>query len=398
MQSLSKAKTAFEDLSMPSIPPPPSIEDSKQIRCALCFFGLPRSYKTMVLPSIERNVLPRNPDCDIFVHFFYQEEESAGRYNDGGKVDPNEILLLQNSIQKENDASSSRVIKFVNDTREVFFQKRQDQLWRYHEAYNRRGEQLYYPWKHKTWEKSSLDNMVMQWHSIEEAFHLMEEHANQNNIQYTRVAMLRNDVLFLTPIDIMQLDKHTVDSENERFVVPNFCKYPVNDRMIYGPYDAVKVWSTERFHLIEKRVQQQNQKAGTVMHSEYFMKESIFPAIKQQHGYEMHINPDICFIRTRAESIALTDDCTTEGVVRGFKKKNMQDLVEETIGRKCMSRLRNYNGNRRNIVDCSDNVWATSAPTKWLSVVSDSVETNKKSLTSYSYQQDNEGELEYGSK
>eukprot|EP00980_Cylindrotheca_fusiformis_P015283 scaffold4247_cov66-Cylindrotheca_fusiformis.AAC.24 len=306
----------------------------------------------MVLPSIERNILPNNPDCDIFIHFFSQKEEPAGRFNDGGKVDPNEILLLQESIHK--NATSSRVIKFVNDTREAFFQKRRVQLWRYHEAYNKDGKQLYFPWNHG-WDKSTLDNMVAQWHSIERAFKLMEDHANQNNIQYARVAMLRNDVLYLTPIDIAQLDNETVDSANQHFVVPSFGQYPVNDRMIYGPYDAVKVWSTERFELVEERVQR-NETAGNVMHSERFMNESIFPAITQQYGYKMHLNPDICFIRTRTESIAITDDCRIASTVRrNLRKTNMTVLVEQTIGRKCIANKREFmDGLRRNTVQCFD--------------------------------------------
>eukprot|EP00980_Cylindrotheca_fusiformis_P020605 scaffold7663_cov56-Cylindrotheca_fusiformis.AAC.1 len=141
---------------------------------------------------------------------------------------------------------------------------------------------------------------------------------------------------------------------NQRFVVPGFCQYPVNDRMIYGPYDAVRVWSTERFHLLETKIQQQKKKGTIVMHSEIFMKESIFPAIQQQ--YELHINPDICFIRTRAESIALTDDCTTQGIVRDFDNNNvdMKDLVERTIGRKCILEEKKYDNNkkRKNQVQC----------------------------------------------
>eukprot|EP00980_Cylindrotheca_fusiformis_P012760 scaffold3118_cov64-Cylindrotheca_fusiformis.AAC.18 len=358
MWHVNKNKTKFKEFRRSHNPQPPSTTDSnndinQKGRCALCFFGLPRSYKTMVLPSIERNILPRNPDCDIFVHFFYQKEEAAGRSNDGGKVDPNEVLLLRNSIQ--NSSSSPRVVKFMNETREIFFQKRQVQLWRYRETYSKVGKPLYYPWKHPSWDKSSLDNMIAQWHSIEGAFNLMEDHAKQNHIEYTRVAMLRNDVLYLTPIDITQLDNETVDSENQRFVVPNFCKYPVNDRMIYGPYDAVKVWSTERFRLIEKRVQQPD-KAGSVMHSEHFMNDSIFSTITQQYGYEMHRNPDICFLRTRADSMALTNDCKAKGKVRGFQKNvNLKPLIEETVGRKCTLEKREFNkGRGRGIVQCFD--------------------------------------------
>jgi hypothetical protein len=69
-------------------------------RCALCFFGLPRSYKELVLPSIEQNILIPNArhHCDIFVHYYFKREEAAGRYNLGGKIDPNEILLLETAV------------------------------------------------------------------------------------------------------------------------------------------------------------------------------------------------------------------------------------------------------------------------------------------------------------
>jgi hypothetical protein len=50
----------------------------------------------------------------------------------------------------------------------------------------------------------------------------MEQHAQQNNINYTRVAMLRNDVMYLTPIDIMKLDNVTMDTENRHYIIPPF--------------------------------------------------------------------------------------------------------------------------------------------------------------------------------
>eukprot|EP00980_Cylindrotheca_fusiformis_P012226 scaffold2978_cov54-Cylindrotheca_fusiformis.AAC.1 len=229
-----------------STPPPPPMTVK---RCSLNFFGLPRSFKSMVLPSIVKNVLLPNAqyNCDVFVHYFHQSEEGQGRYNDGGKIDPTEILLLKDAVestfrsmpesfqkqQQQNEAASSSrpvVVKFVHDTDEEFMKKRRRNIWRYKHAYDDEGNQLYFPWEKGTWDKASLENLVRQWHSIDAAFRLMDDHAKEHNIQYERVAMLRNDVMYLTPMDVMQLDRDTIDTKNHNFVVPPFANYPVNDR------------------------------------------------------------------------------------------------------------------------------------------------------------------------
>ena len=46
-----------------------------------------------------------------------------------------------------------------------------------------------------------------------------------------------------------------MDKNNEAAVIPGFAMFPVNDRMIYGPYAAVKIWATERFRRIDDHVQ-----------------------------------------------------------------------------------------------------------------------------------------------
>ena len=59
------------------------------------------------------------------------------------------------------------------------------------------------------------------WHSIEQAWNLMEAHAQTENIKYTRVAMLRSDVVYMTPIDIWETEKMGVrDTENNVAIIP----------------------------------------------------------------------------------------------------------------------------------------------------------------------------------
>jgi hypothetical protein len=140
-------------------------------RCALCFFGLPRAYKDMVLPSIVKNILIPNAhhNCDIYVHFYHQYEEKSGRKNRGGKVDPNEILLLGQAakdVQKEYGSGRNNHrtlhVAYTNDTEAQFLERRGDLLKKYHETVGPDGKPAYFPWRAFTYQKSSLDNIVKQ--------------------------------------------------------------------------------------------------------------------------------------------------------------------------------------------------------------------------------------------
>jgi hypothetical protein len=176
----------------------------------------------------------------------------------------------------------------------------------------------------------------------------MERHATGHNVKYTRVAMLRADVMYATSIDIYRLDdannnneteSHTdasFDRENRYAVVPAFAKYPVNDRMIYGPYAAVKMWAAERFARLETHVQSMlKETPGHGMHSERFLSHTLFPAIREA-GIEIHEHPHMCFFRVRADESVWVSDCDLKGKARAggtieWKKK----VVEQLIGRQC---------------------------------------------------------------
>jgi hypothetical protein len=73
---------------------------------------------------------------------------------------------------------------------------------------------------------------------------------------------------------------------------------------------------------------------GYEMHSERFLNASILPAI-QKLGVEIHINRDICFVRTRADISALVSDCTKGGRTRGWNKVDRKGLVESIVGHNC---------------------------------------------------------------
>jgi hypothetical protein len=313
-------------------------------QCALLFFGLPRAYKEMVLPSINIHLLKPNArhHCDVYVHYFNKTRESAGRRNPGGTIDPQEILLLEeaardissspNDIDNDND-DTPILVEFASDTDESFQEKLGSTLEKYHSTLGKDGKPAYFPYT-AGWHRSSLDNMIKQWHSIQSVFELMETTAKKYNKTYDRVGMFRSDVMYMNPIDISRLDLGVPDTYNKYAVIPSFCRYPVNDRMIYGPTQAVQVWATQRFQLIEDRVKQASD-PGNEMHSESFLATQVFPTIENHYNIPIHLNQDICFARTRSDYTVMVGDCRKSGTTRGWKRVNDKNLVESIVGRPC---------------------------------------------------------------
>ncbi len=323
------------------------VSDSQTLEetCALLFFGLPRAYGTLVLPSVIQNVLWPNArhHCDVFVHYFYMTQEPEGRKNKGGAIDPEAIRLLENAVHMvaknySSTASSplSRMphVDFMYDTEEAFWMERNATIQKYRTTKDKNGKYLYFPWNAKSYVyPSSLDNIVKQWHSIESVWELMERAMRQGIANYTRVAMLRSDVLYATPIDIYNTSwlAKKEDRVNRYAVVPPFGLMPVNDRLIYGPYSAIKIWATKRFEYIDYHVMHYPD-PGYGMHSERFLEGSIFTAMVNQTGVEIVNNPDICFFRTRADDSAMISDCEMGGESRGIKLVDKVELVKTITG------------------------------------------------------------------
>lgn len=149
--------------------------------------------------------------------------------------------------------------------------------------------------------------------------------------------MFRSDVLYVTPTDIYQTDRESYDRTNSQAMLAPFGAMPVNDRMFYGPHDAVEIWATKRFELLESYVYKCE--PGWAMHSEKYLDGAIMPAVREL-GISVVVNPDICFLRTRADFSAVTTDCRLMGTTRDFENKNMKAVVESIVNRKCSAPYR----------------------------------------------------------
>eukprot|EP00977_Amphora_coffeiformis_P021406 scaffold9279_cov159-Amphora_coffeaeformis.AAC.6 len=324
-------------------------------RCAINLYGLPRAFGSLVLPSLLKNVIQREYQnketaammcwtsnaayqCDYFVHYYNLTREVSGRSGAGGLLDPHEVRKLTNAVRKyQADAT----VEYAMDEEEDFWNKYRPLLKRIHNTTDFKGRYLYYPWRAVTYKHPTVDNIVKMWHSIEQAWNTMEAHAQQENIKYTRVAMLRSDVVYMTPIDIWETEKMGVhDTGNNLAIIPGFGRYPVSDRIIYGPYKAVEQWSTSRFTSLDRHVKWVLKNApGWGMHSEKFVYFTLLPNVRET-GARVADHETMCFFRARSDETVWVTDCDGSPSVASpeiYKhlNKNRRQAVEEVIGRPC---------------------------------------------------------------
>jgi hypothetical protein len=313
-------------------------------RCAINFFGLPRAFESLVLPSIIKHIIIPNHNCDYYVHYYYMTEELQGRSGNGGTIDPTAILLLRDAVHKVSIDRGDKVlpiVEFVFDKEEDFWNKYTNLIHRIRTTIVN-GKYLYFPWKAKTYRHPvTTDNIIKMWHSIQSAYQLMEDVAKQKNINYNTVAMLRSDVVYVTPINIHDAPITENKLQLTPVTIPNFGKHPVSDRIIYGPKDAVQIWATQRFINLERHVDFiLHNDPGWGLHSERFVNYTLFPLIRNITS--IHLHPTLCFFRARADESVWVSDCygatndvAASSIMENFQGRTLRTIVQDAIGRSC---------------------------------------------------------------
>jgi hypothetical protein len=299
---------------------------SPRRRCALNFYGLPRAFKDMVLPSLKANVIPRNAryGCDYFVHFYNVTYEAPSRSGKGGIIVPEDVYLLRQAVHDEALRTGRPLpyVGFTLDTEESFERNQRDILQLIRKNYTDVANPFFS--EQKSFTVETYVNIIRMWYSIAAAWESMEKHASSHGFKYERVAMMRSDVVYLTTIDVFiaapasdALSEVVLDTLNNQAIMPGFAKYPVNDRMFYGPYEAVKIWATGRFSRLEDYVY----RLGKPLHSERFLEAMILPAIRER-AISVGEDPRICFLRARADRY-VWNDCR-----QGASKKILERLLK----------------------------------------------------------------------
>jgi len=337
--------------------------------CALNLYGLPRQFRDLVLPGLVQNVIRPNAryKCDYFVHYYSdtrQETDYRGADRGrGGRLDPEEVRLLAEAVRDAHKDYFVRhpwaedgidaplppapTVEFIHDTENSFFQQYDPLL---HKIFNERGEDgrlLYIPLSEKEpFPNATLVNIVKMFHSQQSVWNLMEPSPartsgeDQQRIMmmpssisgpkkhYSRVAMLRSDILYVTPIDIYQLPDGSMDLRNEYAVIPSFGNFPVNDRFFAGPADAVQIWAAGRFRRLPRHVQRVAP-TGDGLHPERFLHHTVFPAVRDAGVPILH--GGMCFLRVRADRSVRIGDCG-----RGCVTEHNRRAVEHLLQRPCL--------------------------------------------------------------
>ncbi|OEU17854.1 hypothetical protein FRACYDRAFT_238282 [Fragilariopsis cylindrus CCMP1102] len=331
--------------------------------CAINLFGLPRSFKYYVLPSLIKNVITINQkyQCDYYIHYFNVTIEQSGGVttttgdsnssrggNNGGIITPNDVLLLHDAVlqvssaalassasikngnKQEEQQQPEQIIKFVCDTDQDFEIERKTYINeivynnndgsdrgsgsdRVNQNNNSSSQNKTNPYHihEKSFTDRTLINILKMWHSQDKVWNLMDANSNANSNDnktkktkkkhYNRVAMLRLDVIYTTPIDIYYVPYDPIPEDyNDEYlkglrkirgkqkkdiqyfydyynnsmncVLPGFKSFPVNDRYFVGPYQATKIWAKDRFSRAKDHVL------------------NTLPALEQQRQMELEVD------------------------------------------------------------------------------------------------------------
>jgi len=254
-------------------------------KCALLFFGLPKHFKDIVLPSIRKHIISINPTCDIFVHLYNISSTTNPRNKENStKLYPDEVYLM------------SEATKIVSENMDEFSQQ--------HDVFFYRK---YFPPRQSWSFPISIDNMIKQWHSIAQVWKQMvlhetymtrKENTDNSVFQYRNVGIFRSDVLYTNDINITDGSAVTAcfnyGFKNDR--------YKTNDRIFYGLRSYAEKWATGRFGYVKEYMKTEFG-ARVRLHSESFVSHMISHFnLKMQYR-------NICFKRVRATGHIRSKDC-----------------------------------------------------------------------------------------
>jgi len=302
-------------------------------KCAINLYGLPRAFQSLVLPSLIQNVIQPNKAncCDYFVHYYNVTAESAGRSGRGGGIDASEILLLEQAVRdvhSDSDDGCFPMVRFAHDTDASFQSNRRSILKDLTTTTQETSERnIYIP---PGFSVQTAMNIIKMWHSIDAVWDLMQQQQQLEASMYSRVAMLRADVFFATPVNVWHAQHQQHDTNNTIAIVPGFGLYPVSDRMIYGPSAAVQVWAQQRFQRLPAYLEYLESSASNDgIHSEKYVNHTIFPAIRQT-GTIIQEHDTLCFFRARADESVWISDCRNL-----MSRKQQVPTVEKILNRTC---------------------------------------------------------------
>jgi hypothetical protein len=308
----------------------------------------------MVLPTLVKNVIKVNAQyrCDYYVHYSNATVDIKRQPGEQGEIQADEIQMLTDAIRKVTQRRRLPVpnINYQSITDTEFESMYKDLLQKVRDGKDNNGKLKDSPQKQTNLDyPESPDDTLKSWHTIQSAWNLMKEGETKYKKKYTRVAMMRLDVLYMTPIDIIRVNTTLVDTRNKYTVIPWFGS-PINDRLVYGPAKAVEIWSTQRFSQIDDHVARINKiKRGKGIQPERFVKYNLLPRMEKVSTVDRH--NDICFLRVKADGLVWVSDCENEVGESREQDGQKRHEIEVLTGRKCGKVTDNLESSR--VMNCT---------------------------------------------
>jgi hypothetical protein len=139
------------------------------------------------------------------VHVYYLQVEGSGRYGQGGAIHPKELNLLKDEVLKLQQGGRVPTVKFTVTKKPTLEINTNLFRIRYTTRKTKTGITLTFLGRREPYEGSYI---IKMWHYIEEE--------SWKHVAYKQVAMLREDVLYMSPIDVYEY------SDSHQVVVPGF--------------------------------------------------------------------------------------------------------------------------------------------------------------------------------
>eukprot|EP00804_Cyclotella_cryptica_P004994 CCRYP_021192-RA/>CCRYP_021192-RA protein AED:0.16 eAED:0.16 QI:360/1/1/1/0.66/0.5/4/207/888 len=255
-----------------------------QSKCAILLYGTPRSFDSIVLPTLIEHVIKPNSrsQCDYFVHINLQEfDEAPSHPGRSGYIYANDTYLLEQAVIDIANAfhgSFAPIVKFVTSTKDESFERHRDLFLKMHVLKDKSGRWLYFP------------EIIHLWDGLQLVWNLMKTTQHENDVTYDYVAALRTDAAYLTPIKIS--DK-LAGKWRQSLIISGSPTASIRDGfsqgisgeiyIAYGSYDAVQIWATERFaHFDEFLNRLTHKKMKSIMSERSFITATLVPRLKRR--------------------------------------------------------------------------------------------------------------------
>jgi hypothetical protein len=194
-------------------------ENQNEIKIAICFWGLCRSTK-YTIDSINKNIFVPLIDNEIKFDILLHTNTYKGLYYNTWSGEKN--------VQLDNDAW-----KLLNPSQYIIEDQEKDDLILDLPKYRRHGD----PWDQPNF--NALNNFIRALWSMNKVTSLWKDKKGE----YTHVIYLRSDVFYENPL-LMSYFQNLQDNE---ILLPDFEKFPVNDRFAIGKPDVMEIYG-ERFN------------------------------------------------------------------------------------------------------------------------------------------------------